>query len=265
MTNITRQRVHVSVAIEGTTNSSFLAELGQIYGPENVLVYKLSGRKFIRLSDLPYSPAQSILMKGKEILGNTPFFNHNNNNNNNNNNNDPEKAKAERWFAQRDLPENTAVVHGTFTPEIFKGIFENPFISVMLKDPLERMITLFEEWTSSKGEVDWRVSIPFDKSLNFAEFGLKEDFINFQSKCLGSRRLGDFDLVGISECQDGFIAQLKNKDWTGFLDQKSQTIQFNKPRYRNLEITPEFLERFQVSHQLDYSIYQQAKEFIGYC
>ncbi len=257
MTDITHRQVHVSVAIEGTTNSSFLAELGQIYGPEQVLVYKFSGRKFIRLSELPNNPAQSIFMKGKEILGNTHFFNINNS--------DPEKAKAERWYARRDLPENTAVVHGTFTPEIFKGIFKNPFISIMLKDPLERMITLFEEWTSSTGEVDWRVSIPFDKSLKFVEFALKEDFINFQSKCLGNRRLGDFDLVGLSECQDGYLAQLKNKDWTGFLNQNSQEIQFNKPRYKNLEITPEFLEHFQGVHQRDYSIYQQAKEFIGYC
>ncbi len=257
MTDITRQRVHVSVAIEGTTNSLFLAELGHIYGPEQVLVYNFSGRKFIRLSELPYSPAKSFLMKGKEILGNTHFFNKNNS--------APEKAEAERWYARRDLPENTAVVHGTFTPEIFKGIFENPFISIMLKDPLERMITLFEEWTGSKGEVDWRVSIPFDKSLKFVEFALKEDFINFQSKCLGSRRLGDFDLVGISECQDGFIAQLKNEDWTGFLDQNPQTVQFNKPRYRNLEITQEFLEQFQGVHHRDYSIYHQAKDFIGYC
>jgi hypothetical protein len=258
LTDITRQRVHVSVAIEGTTNSSFLAELGQIYGPENVLVYKHSGRKFIRLSELPYSPAQSILIKGKEILGNSPFFNQINKG-------DPEKGEAERWFSRRDLPKSTAAVHGTFTPEIFKGIFENPFISIILKDPLERMITLFEEWTGSKGEVDWRVSIPYDKSLIFAEFALKEDFINYQSKCLGSKRLGDFDLVGISECQDEFIAQLKNKNWTGFQDQNSQAILFNKPKYRNLDITPEFLEQFRVSHQLDYSIYQQAKDFIGYC
>ena len=39
---------------------------------------------------------------------------------------------------------------------------------------MERMITLFEEWTVSKGEVDWRVSIPYDKSLKFAEFALRD-------------------------------------------------------------------------------------------
>lgn len=74
MTAIIRQRVHVSVAIEGTTGSSYLGELGQIYGPEHVLVYRHSEKKFIRLSELAYSPAQSILIRGKEILGNTPFL-----------------------------------------------------------------------------------------------------------------------------------------------------------------------------------------------
>jgi len=254
LTGIPRKRVHISIAIEGTTNSSYLAELGQIYGPESVLVYKLSKNKFIRLNELPYSTAQSILMKGKELLGNTPFFN-----------GDPDQANNENWFTRSDLPENTAAVHGLFTPEFLKGAFENPFISIILKDPLERMITIYEDWSNSKGEADWRTSIPFDSALNFPDFALKESFLNFQSKCLGSRRLGDFDLVGISECQDGFIAQLKNKDWTGFLDQNPQTIQFNKARYRKLGITAEFYGQFQVAHQLDYSIYQQAKEFMGYC
>jgi hypothetical protein len=255
LTDILRQRVHVSVAIEGTTNSSFIAELGQLHGPENVFVYKLSRKKFIRLSELPYSPAQSILIKSKKILGSTALFN----------NGDQQESEVEQWYSRKDLPEETAAVYGSFTPEMFKGIFENPFISIILKDPLERMITLYECWTRSKGDVDWRTPLPFDNTLRFVDFSLKEEFINFQSKCLGSRRLGDFDVVGISECQDGFIAQLKNKDWTGYLDQNPQTIQFDKPKYRKLEITPEFFEQFQSAHQLDYSIYQQTKEFIGYC
>lgn len=158
-----------------------------------------------------------------------------------------------------------AAVYGPFTPEFLKGAIENPFISIILKDPLERMISLYDDWTASKGDVDWRTPLSYNKTIKFTAFALDELFINFQSRCLGSRRLGDFDLVGIAECQDGFIAQLKNKDWTGYMDQKSHPIRFNKPKYKKLEITPEFLEHFQTVHQLDYSIYQQAKEFIGYC
>ena len=60
------------------------------------------------------------------------------------------------------------------------------------------------------------------------------------------------------------IAQLKNKDWTGYIKQKSTGYQLDKPRYKNLGITSEFVEYFQAANHMDYSIHQQAKEFIGY-
>jgi hypothetical protein len=258
LTDILRQRVHVSVAIEGNTNSSFLAELGNVYGPERVLIYRLVDKRFMRLSDLPYNPTQSLLKMGKELLGNTPFFNNSSDNN-------PGQKNGERLYTRRELPRDTAAVHGFYTPGMFKGIYENPFISIILKDPLERMITLYNEWASSKGEVKWRFSPPYKNKLSFIDFVLQEGFFNFQTKCLGSKRLGDFDLVGIAECQDGFIAQLKNKDWTGYVDSSSREINFDKPRFRNLGITPEFLDHFRDVNQLDYAIYELAKEFMGYC
>ena len=52
-------------------------------------------------------------------------------------------------------------------------------------------------------------------------------------------------------------------DW--LYQSKGPDIQFDKPRYRNLGINPVFVEEFQKANQMDYAIYQQAKEFIGYC
>lgn len=258
MADITQQRVHVNVGIEGNTNHSFLSDLGRIYGSEHVLIYQLSQKNFIRLSDLPQSPSQSIIRIGKEILEKSPFFDQ-----------DSIEKKADQsnyqTYARRNLPKDTAAVFGFFSSNFFKGIYENPFISIILKDPLERMISLYEDWIVNKGDVDWRKSIPYDRGISFTKFAQVEKFQNFQSKCLGSRRLGDFDLVGLAECQAGFIAQLKNKDWTGYVNQKNIQIQFDKPKYKNLGITPEFLEEFQTLNEMDYAIYQQAKEFIGYC
>lgn len=255
----TDQRVHISVQIEGNTNSSFLNDLGNIYGTERVLVYKVSLKRFIRLSDLPQSPASSFLKMGKDLLSNTPLFN------NKSNDSKPGSFEQESLFARKELPEDTAAVHGQFTPSLFKGIFDNPFISIILKDPLERMISLYEEWNNLKGETDWRINIPYDKKLSFTDFVYQDGFLNFQSKCLGNRRLGDYDLVGVSECQPGFIAQLKNRDWTGYISNESTGYQLDRPRYKNLGITSDFLEEFQIANQMDYSIHQQAKEFIGYC
>lgn len=256
--DITGKRVHVSVHIEGTTNSSFLADLGNVYGVEHVLVYKLPQKRFIRLSDIPINPAQSLIKMGREFLVNTPFFN-----------SPPQvtgdETRGELWYKRKELPDNTTAVHGYFTPSLFKGVFENPFISIILKDPLERLISLFEEWTQTKGDVNWRITIPYNKKINFTKFALHENFINFQSRCLGNRRLGDYDLVGVTECQAGFIAQLNNKDWTGYVNQKSSVIQLDKPRYKNLDITSSFLDHFQELNERDYAIYNQAKEYMGFC
>jgi hypothetical protein len=256
LTSILRQRVHVNVAIEGTTNSFFLNELGNIYGPEKVLVYQLSKKKFIRLSDLNSTPTQTLIKMGKDLLGNTPLFSQ------------PDRENdlpRQQLFSRKELPPETAALHGIFSLSMFKGIVENPFISIILMDPLERLITLYQVWLENKGEVEWRVKVPFQKGLPFTEFAVWEGFLNYQSRCLGNRRLGDFDLVGVSECQEGFLAQLKNKDWTGFVNHKNQPLQLEKPRYQKLGITPDFFVQFKELNQLDYSIYELAKEFMGFC
>lgn len=259
MEDITGGRVHISVHIEGTTNSSFLAELGNIYGAEHVLVYQLVTKKFLRLSDIPYNPAASLLKLGKDLLENAPLIGQI----------IPENGSSQpspdEGYSRKDLPPDTAVVHGHFTPSFFRGVFDNPFISIILKDPLERAISLFEEWNGQKGNVDWRSTIPYQKGISFRDFALAPEFTNFQSKSLGSKRLGDYDLVGVTDCQAGFIAQLKNKDWTGYINSSPEGYALHKPRYKNLGIDEDFLDEFQVTNQMDYAIYQQAKEFMGYC
>jgi hypothetical protein len=259
LVDITGQRVHVNVHIEGTTNSSFLAELGNIYSTDRVLVYKLPQKRFIRLSDIPLKPPHSLVKMGKDLLGNAPFFS----NSSSSENSDPSDENL--WFKRRELPADTAAVFGSFTPSLFKGVYENPFFSIILKDPLERMISLYEEWNKTKGNARWRANIPFDKNMPFVDFAIEEVFTNFQSRCLGSKRLGDYDLVGVAECQEGFIAQLKNKDWKGYVNQEPSEIQLDLPKYTNLGITSGFLKHFQEINHMDYSIHEQAKEYMGFC
>lgn len=259
MRDITGGRVHVSVHIEGTTNSSFLSELGSIYGAAHVFVYQLARKRFYRLSDLPHNPASSLIKIGKDLLENAPIISQI----------IPENggtpSTPEGGYTRKELPPDTAAVHGHFTPSLFRGVFDNPFISIILRDPLERMIALFEEWKSKQGDVDWRAKIPYKKNIDFREFALSAEFQNFQSRSLGSQRLGDYDLVGVTDCQAGFIAQLKNKDWTGYINPTPSGYPLEKPRYKGLGIDEGFIDEFQTANQMDYAIYQQAREFMGYC
>ena len=258
MTDITNHRIHVSVQIEGATNSAFLNDIGGIYGPEHVMVYKVSTKKFIRLSDLSLSPGVTLINKGRELLGSSSLFQ----------SRITEGSSIEeeqQLYTRSELPPDTRAVLGHFTPNFFKGILDNPFISIIIKDPLERMIDLYNEWLEVKGSTDWRIHVPYDPSLEFREFTEMDDMVNYQSISLGSRRLGDYDLVGVAECQPGFIAQLKNRDWSGYTKLENNGYQLDKPRYRKLEIDDDFLKWFKSINELDYAIYQQAKSFIGYC
>ncbi len=253
-----RQRIHVSIAIEGTSNSSYLAELAKLYGADQVLIYQLPERKFIRLSELPLNIFQSLIEKGKELLVSTKLVS-------------KEKSDQEisipgqSWYSRNDLPEDAAAVHGYFTPSLFRGIVENPFTSIILRDPLERLITIFEEWKRSKGETDWRIQIPFDKMMDFRRFSMLDKNTNFQSRCLGNQRLGDYDLVGVYQCLPGFIAQLKNENWTNHTGTPAGEPPLQRPRYKNLGIDDPFFAEFKEANQKDYAIYQQAKAFMGFC
>jgi hypothetical protein len=253
-----QQRVHVSVAIEGTTSTAYLTELSKLYGADHVLIYQLPRKQFIRYSDLQNNPVQSLLKLGRGLLENTPLLN----------TNQVETENIESgtiWFSKKQLPEDTAAVHGYFTPSLLKGKLENPFVSIILRDPLERMIAAYQEWKKNKGSKHWRNDIPYEKDLNFQDFSRISENHNFQSRCLGSQRLGDYDLVGVYECLAGFIAQLNNEDWTEYSKRPPAEPRIKKPRYKNLGITEEFLEEFKELHQKDYAIYQQAKSFMGYC
>lgn len=246
------QRIHVSVAIEGTSNSSYLADLAKLYGAECVLVYQLPEKIFIRLSEIPLNPLQSLLKKGKKLLRSESA--------------DPgEGLPGQTWYTRKHLPDDTKAVHGYFTPSLFRGTIENPFTSIILRDPLERTIAIYEEWKAHKGDVDWRFEIPWDKKMDFESFAFLDKNMNFQSRCLGNQRLGDYDLVGVFDCLPGFIAQLKNEDWTNFTGKSGSGPQLNRSRYKNLGIDKEFFERFQEANQKDYAIYQQAKAFMGFC
>ena len=253
-----QQRVHVSVAIEGTISPAYLAELSKLYGAEHVLIYQLPRKQFIRYSDLQNNPVQSLLKLGRGLLENTPLLN-------------SEQMETENstsgtiWFSKKNLPDDTAAVHGYFTPNLLKGKLENPFVSIILRDPLERMIAAFQEWKKKKGSHDWRIDIPFEKDLTFQDFSQISENHNFQSRCLGSQRLGDYDLVGVYECLGGFIAQLKNEDWTEHSKRPPAEPRIKKPRYKNLGITEDFFAEFMEHHQKDYAIFQQAKSFMGYC
>ena len=246
------QKVHLSIHIEATTGTSFLAQLGKIYGADHVLHYNNQHKKLIRLSEIPVTPAQSVIQSGKKLLTKTPLINKV----------FPEitgqSSEESLWLDLDEIPEDTEVIHGHFTPDLFDGTFENIFLTLVLREPLERMVKQYRQWKRNQGQVDWRVTVPFDSDLPFREYAFLKEYRNYQSKYLGDKRLGDFDHLDIHLCQ------LRCEDWSEI------PIQVKKPDYdrylddKKLDLDQEWLEEFQEYHEKDYYIYTQAKEFMGY-
>lgn len=261
MNSINRGRIHLSVDIEATPNEEILAELGKLYDPEHVLVYDTQKQKCIRLSDLPNSGLPSLFRKSGKHLDESPlrnfvkqlssslFLRH--------------KRNVE-WFDIQSIPTDTAAIHGHFQPNLFKGILENPFMSVLLREPLERTVAQYLEWKRTKGKVRWRIDIPYQPNTTFREFAFRNELKNFQFMSLGDKRLGDFDLIGVAECLDGFIMQLHGEEPKRDEVQPIQgRIQASK--YKKLGITEAFKEEFKEYNRKDYDLYNLAKEFIGFC
>ncbi|MFO8036616.1 MAG: hypothetical protein R6U57_08355 [Anaerolineales bacterium] len=261
MNSINRGRIHLSVDIEATAGDEVLAELGRLYTHEHVLVYDTQKQKLFRLSDLSNSRLKSLLKRSGKRLDESPlrnfikqlssslFLRH--------------KRNVE-WFDTQRIPPDTAAIHGYFQPNLFKGILENPFMSVLLREPLERTIAQYVEWKRSKGKVRWRIDIPYQPNTTFREFAFRNELKNFQFKSLGDKRLGDFDLIGVAECLDGFIMQLHGEEPRRNGIQPTQG-RIQQSKYKKLGITEDLIEEFKEYNRKDYDLYYLAKEFIGYC
>jgi hypothetical protein len=254
--NTMLQRLHLSVQIENTTGPAYIAKLGKLYGPERVLLYDNHQQTFHRLSESPVTIGQSVLKTGRSLLEKTPLVG---------------KILPDRegfpgadGYPLEDLPEDAAAVHGHFTPDLLEGKVESTLLTIVLREPLERMIKQYLVWVRKEGRVNWRKNHPYDPELSFEDFAFLKKYRNYQSQYLGDLRLGDFDVVGVLEQLEIHLCQIRGEDWSHI------QIKNNKPGYRRLlkdkklGLTEELIEEFKEYHLKDYAIYNQAKAFMGY-
>lgn len=259
MSAINRGRIHLSIDIESTAGPTLLVELGKLYGQERVLVYDTQQDQLVRLSEIPRSPFRSLLEKGRKLFQHTPLSSllgtpgqtH-------------RKNPRLSWIDVNDIPPDTAAIHGHIVPDRFESVIENPFMSLVLREPLERAVAQFLEWKQRKGNVRWRLDIPYRKGMSFREFALRKELKNFQFKGLGDKRLGDFDLVGVTACLDGFIMQLHGEKPQKMSASSSQ-YKLPPAKYKKINLTDEVRDEFKDYNKKDYDLYLMAKEFMGYC
>jgi hypothetical protein len=254
------KRIHLSIHIERTGGTTLMGALETLYGAEHVLLYKAGKDKFIRMSDVPVlSPAHPLLNKIKNAFEGTPvlhffytiyikFV--------------QRSDKLLPWIDLDAIPEDIAALHGHFELDQVESRFENPYTTVILREPLERMVSQFLHWRKTGGRPGWRVSVPFDEKITFEQYAFRSEFANYQTRALGGKSVAEIDLVGITPYTNAFIKALLGKK-----NKRAKIISVNqlmhKPGYRKLGITQQMVERFRDVNALDYRNYELATERVG--
>lgn len=251
------QKLHLSIHIENTTGSSFVAQLGKLYGPDCLFLYDNQSETFTRLSDAPVTIGQNVLKTGRDLLEKAPLVNKLIPG--------PEAGSSSlEGYPLNELPEEAAAVHGHFTPDLFDGAVESTLLTIVLREPLERMVRQYRDWVRREGRVDWRIPLAYDPDLTFREFAFLKAYRNYQSKYLGDKRLGDFDVVGVLDQLEIHLCQIRGEDWSQVPIQNKKAGYGRFLKDKKLGLTPELIEEFKEYHLKDYAIYNQAKEFMGY-
>jgi hypothetical protein len=178
------------------------------------------------------------------------------------------KKKARHGFTPGQLSEIPfRVACGHFCANAVIEAVPGALTTLVLRDPLERVISHYHHWKKNKGHGWFRLSAPYRHFRNIQEgfryFAFHEDMQNYQTGALGGMSVSDFDLVGTTEQMgrffEGFLALI---DFHGSgrritiprLNRASQ-----KSTRQELGIDRAFEERFRKFHCLDYQNYDAAQ------
>lgn len=252
--------MHLSIHIERTGGTSLLGELEAFYGPERILIYSASKDKLMRMSDIPVSPANESLSKIKAFIERTKFLSfiyqlymtvlR-------------KSDDVFTWYDPENIPNDVDAIQGHFSPDRFSQLLPTAFTSVVLRDPLERMISQFLHWQRAGGDMGFRVAIPYDPEMTFEEYAFQEELINFQTRALGSLAIDDFDLVGITPRLDRFVAKIIGKPHQEEFQSTQVNYMGQKPKHKELGITPALIKKFKKVNAEDYKNYQRAIALSG--
>lgn len=254
--------VHVSTHIEKTAGTSLQEFYARYYGPKRVYIYS-SGTDSLICADRFLMRARVNLIAdrlrtiskqfGLTALAHSFVINH--------------LSNRSLGGMQKKIPTNCSVIHGHFVADSFDDVISNPFRTVILRDPLDRMLSHFKYWKEAKGVTNHRIDIPFDGKMTFNDFQSAQCLQNFQSSALGNLSIRDFDLVGVTQNLPNFISEftrkcpIEGRAVGGEL--KKLNASPKRTDYAQFGIDAHFMKAFKHNNELDYFNYNCALEMNG--
>jgi hypothetical protein len=251
--------VHVSTHIEKTAGTSLQEFYTRYYGPKNVYIYSTDTDSLIcadrllmkaRISPIVDKVRSLSKQLGLTSLAHTFVIGRLNNQN------------SDKGLP--GLPANCSLIHGHFVADRFDDIVQKPYRSVVLRDPLERMISHYKYWKEVQGVTNHRIDIPFDCHMSFMDFQSVKCLQNFQSSALGSLSINDFDLVGVTQNLPDFVNKFVKRcpiqGWMTTEDLRKLNSSPRKTDYNQFGIDGNFIKKFKSQNELDYMNYDRALE-----
>jgi hypothetical protein len=251
------KEIVINTHIEKTAGTSLSVWFMKMYGKDRVLIYSPATDTLLRGTELPNQDI--ITDKVKTLLALTPLIvtaaeaasSY--------------KASQERNHIQiEDLPHDFDVIHGHFEATRFNEVAQDPFMSIVLRDPLDRMISHYVNWRRREGKTYQRTEIAFDPEMSFKDFAMLPEMTNFQAQAIRGMHLEDFDLVGTTENMERFTQEyFIRRDLVGATPQLPD---FNRtllsPSHKSLGIDDKFIKVFRENNAYDYQLHSRATEII---
>ena len=148
---------HISLHIEKTGGTSLTKYYMDMFGPENVLIYNPVDDNVARSSEVANIRTKTIFERVKQLSLVQPFL--------------PHisfllikyRKKNIKSIPVSDLPDDFVVIHGHFLADKFNEQLPDALITVVIRHPLDRMLSHFAHWKRTKGVPLFRKNIPYSK------------------------------------------------------------------------------------------------------
>ena len=248
------QRKHISVHIEKTAGTSLRAFFNDLYGPEYVYTHSPTQDVFRRTSEMLFPWTYALIQPFRKRFGENRLF--------------LVVFKLYRFIVSRrqklysfdNLPADYRVLHGHFCADQFGKRVDNPMLTVVLRDPLARMISHYNHLMERKKDTDWRVHSEKLGEMTFEEFALCPEMKNYQTQAFGPYTYDDFDIVGTVEHLEDFMRKLEalvcgRSSYVGGAKRFNESPGNYRKKY---PITDEFVKKFKDFHERDYELWERA-------
>ena len=172
----------------------------------------------------------------------------------------PYRDKEIKQYTFSDLEmTGYGAISGHFAADQFDNLIKRPHLrTIVFRDPKSRVDSHYKYFMSHFGRANQRIKMKYRPGLTYREFALSDEMSNWQTRALSSRKIEEFDVIGVTENLDSFIRELDRRlghAFEGPIQRLNEAIDKREFSLEGADLA-EFLRK----NEDDYNLYERAKE-----